>query len=519
MYVGIVTYGNLKYTKLAVCSALETCKAKVVLVVGKPDDQETALWAKAQGKRVHVIEHRDNKGFPASINDIYDYVYAKDPNAPILFMGNDTIAYPGAIDKLFRSANETDYDYISGQEVNVNHFLFRYPQYKLDVIARHFGIDEKFTAHLAFQPEDATIREISFVNGFHNFGLVKRSYFDKVGYVDPNFYPAYYEDNDYVRRGFLAECRFAELPGACYFHFWSRTIHEAHPSGHNARYFPLNRRYYTQKWGGVPSHELYVRPFSGMDYTLIPNAVTIGNDYFDGRTRNESIENVCVGQQKWTPIQFRNRHNGQRCIIACNGPSLNDIEFTGDEIVFALNRGYLKYDMLITYLVCCSGTVLAQYGREISDTATEATFISRDDALWRPHVFGLLYTPEVCFRGDASGALYQGHSVAYIAAQLAYYMGFVDVAIVGMDHYYPRAEGGGTNCLVVSESEDIDHFDPEYFGPGARWEPPNLPRVEEAFALARQAFEVDGRRLVNCSTRTRMPESVLPRMSLGEWKR
>jgi len=512
-YIGCVAYRNFKYTKMAINSILETTTPpfRIVLVIGDPDDSETEKFASKE-KSIEVIHHDTNRGFPAGLNDISDYVYSQDPDADILFVGNDTLAYPGTVDAMF---DLTDGDCYTAVEVNISNFLRRFPQHRW-MFGNNYRLEvEGFDAYLDYELSGTwETREINFINGFHNYTLVRRSFFDKVGYVDENFYPAYFEDNDYVHRGFKAGCEFREI-NYPYFHFWSRTVHEAQSGKVNSRYFPLNRDYYEMKWGGVPTREFYEHPFAGMPYPLHDSVVD--NRYFDGFMRDNAINFYMMNYWKWTPKMFKNRHIGQKCIIAANGPSLNDIDMNllGDQIVIGLNRGYLKEDLPITYLVACNGSVLKQFGDEIINVPTEATFITPYDNLWKPHVYGMTYTPEEIYNENFDSPIYQGHTVTYVALQLAYYMGFTSVAIVGLDHYFPRAEGKKDNDVVISDSDDTDHFSPDYFGVGVEWAYPNLGKSEEAYQLAKEAYENDGRMIYNCSTVTKC--DVFDRISIEEF--
>ena len=87
--------------------------------------------------------------------------------------------------------------------------------------------------------------------------------------------------------------------------------------------------------------------------------------------------------------------------------------------------------------------------------------------------------------------------MTYVALQAAYWMGFQEVILVGVDHRYSTA--GPANAMVVSQSDDPDHFDPEYFGRGFRWQLPDLEASERSYRLARAAFEADGRRIVDAT--------------------
>jgi len=96
--------------------------------------------------------------------------------------------------------------------------------------------------------------------------------------------------------------------------------------------------------------------------------------------------------------------------------------------------------------------------------------------------------------------LYEGHTVTYVSMQLAYYLGYKTVLLVGVDHRY--AVDGEANKQVTSETPDESHFSPAYFGPGFTWNLPDLERSELAYRMARTRFEADGRRIINLTEGT-----------------
>jgi len=78
--------------------------------------------------------------------------------------------------------------------------------------------------------------------------------------------------------------------------------------------------------------------------------------------------------------RFKNRHSGQRCVVVCNGPSLNrmDLEFLRHEIVFGLNKIHLgleKFGFYPRYLVAVNHKVIAQ-SAETFRRMTAIKFIS-----------------------------------------------------------------------------------------------------------------------------------------------
>jgi hypothetical protein len=93
--------------------------------------------------------------------------------------------------------------------------------------------------------------------------------------------------------------------------------------------------------------------------------------------------------------------------------------------------------------------------------------------------------------------IWEGATVTYVAMQLAYFMGFTTVILIGVDHSFKTQ--GPAHRLVVSEGADENHFHPEYFGKGVRWQLPDLETSERAYMKARAAFEADGRKVLDAT--------------------
>lgn len=102
--------------------------------------------------------------------------------------------------------------------------------------------------------------ELVLIESMALFGI-SASCIQKVGWFDTNFIPAYCEDNDYIYRARLlgVEPRFI-TPG--FTHFGSATIKSSpHAMMNNNRTYPLNVRYYSEKWGGIMGKERFTTPF------------------------------------------------------------------------------------------------------------------------------------------------------------------------------------------------------------------------------------------------------------------
>lgn len=253
--IGIVTFGNLEFTKLTIKSFIDTTKndIDIFVVVGKPDDFETIRWLATSDelKNVGYIIHRENKGFPASLNDIYDYAWIVNDYDNLILAGNDVVVYPHAVDSLIDLANSSEYCVISGLQYDVKSLVKEFPETSKYFSGSTFQFTdfasapwEKFTKY----NDEQTIADMQLYD-IQNLCLYKRKVFDVIGYTDVNFYPAYYVDNDYARRIVVAGLPCCSLVNARFFHFWSRTIHQG-SGGSTSKYFENNRRYYISKWGG-----------------------------------------------------------------------------------------------------------------------------------------------------------------------------------------------------------------------------------------------------------------------------
>ena len=91
----------------------------------------------------------------------------------------------------------------------------------------------------------------------------------------------------------------------------------------------------------------------------------------------------------------------------------------------------------------------------------------------------------------------EGCTVTYCAMQVAFYLGFETVILVGVDHGFPNA--GVPNKLVTAIGADKNHFHPDYFGKGVRWQYPDLASSEVSYRVAKAVYEQYGRRILDAT--------------------
>lgn len=218
--------------------------------------------------------------------------------------------------------------------------------------------------------------------------------------------------------------------------------------------------------------------------------------------------------------KLRDSHAGQTCAIMGNGPSLRETEVALLRGIptFGLNRIYLAFEwlgFLPTYLVCVNPLVLTQCATDLA-ALPMTRFLG---AMARRHmpvdgsVILLASTPGPAFSTDPPHqGLWEGATVTYVALQLAYYLGFARVVLVGVDHKFATA--GLAHQEVVSTGADPNHFDPNYFGKGFRWQLPDLETSEVAYRLARDAYWKDGREILDATVDGQL--AVFPKVDLRD---
>jgi hypothetical protein len=87
--------------------------------------------------------------------------------------------------------------------------------------------------------------------------------------------------------------------------------------------------------------------------------------------------------------------------------------------------------------------------------------------------------------------------VTNVALQLAFHMGFEKVILIGVDHNFKSK--GEANKTVTSQGDDPDHFMPNYFGKGVKWQLPDLDTSEVGYRIACDAYQQAGREIVDAT--------------------
>jgi hypothetical protein len=180
-----------------------------------------------------------------------------------------------------------------------------------------------------------------------------------------------------------------------------------------------------------------------------------------------------------------------------------DLGFLRRELAIGLNKihlGIRRFRFYPRYYVAVNDHVIMQSAIEIQRLNCVKFLSARN----RQHVANGAMTyfidtvsPPCRFCRDVSEGVHEGGSVTYAALQVAFFLGFQEVVIIGLDHRYEFS--GLPNETNVLKGPDPNHFAMDYFGGGQVWDNPDLRQSAESFRIARDVYEAEGRRILDAT--------------------
>ena len=153
-------------------------------------------------------------------------------------------------------------------------------------------------------------------------------------------------------------------------------------------------------------------------------------------------------------LDYKNIHRGERCFIIGNGPSLtiHDLELLSNEITFAANGIFRMFEdtqWRPTYYIVSDSDVAATNIEGISKVKCRQKFIEMRSMAYRdqikecvfictdPTFIVNIYNINPHIQEDITKYLSNGGSVMFTIIQLALYMGFTEMYLIGQDFSMP----------------------------------------------------------------------------------
>lgn len=177
-----------------------------------------------------------------------------------------------------------------------------------------------------------------------------------------------------------------------------------------------------------------------------------------------SLRMIGIGGGKYKSLKkYKNIHKGERCFVICTGPSLTieDCEKLQDEKTFCMNSFCKVYDQTSfrpTYFGVQDHIVFPKVeddmkkyysGADNVFVSDRITLHSKTDPSWNVFPLNISYNAydrwftqkfHAKFSGNVYRTVYNGFSITMSLMQIAVYMGFKEIYLLGADCSFPKGQ-------------------------------------------------------------------------------
>lgn len=224
---------------------------------------------------------------------------------------------------------------------------------------------------------------------------------------------------------------------------------------------------------------------------------------------------------------FQNIHQGETCFIIGNGPSLRveDLEQLSRKNIptFAFNRIYLMFDNTgwrPTYYISQDEKTLKNCVKQVNEMELKYKFIPlfihyyHDVTIDGAYYFHLIRQTGKfpTMAEDISCGIGDSTTVAVTAAQMAVYMGFQKIFLIGVDHSFSTYKNDKGE--IIHDNLAMDYFTSEYNKDKAELYMPNLDASTRAFISMKAFCDKKGIEVVNATRGGKL--EVFPRADFDE---
>lgn len=226
--------------------------------------------------------------------------------------------------------------------------------------------------------------------------------------------------------------------------------------------------------------------------------------------KNE-ISHLRLSSSKDKLSKLKNKYAGKRCFILGNGPSLTleDINRLKSEYTFASNKIFLIFDQTDwrpSFYSVEDHLVLSQNIDEIESVQADYKLFPNypvevaptfSNSIFFPLKYVDFYPEAPEFSFDMISGLHWGSSIVYTQMQIACFLGFKEIYLLGVDYSY--AEPSQKDGKILTCEGEVNHFHKDYRKPGEKWYVPNLHYHEQSFTQARLVTEANGIKIFNAT--------------------
>jgi hypothetical protein len=209
-------------------------------------------------------------------------------------------------------------------------------------------------------------------------------------------------------------------------------------------------------------------------------------------------------------LALKDKYKGERCFIIGNGPSLKpeDLERLKGEYTFASNKIYKifnKTNWRPTFYMVVDPIVLEENVKDINLVEAKMNFTLKCyKHLFHADIYfnnNLSENKRGTFSTNIMESLYSSGTVSYHLLQIAHYMGFSEVYLLGHDYNFKGAISRTKDLSFLKKQENSKiYFSDQYIRADEK-KPGQAPEeMYNGMEVAKLVYENSGRRIYN-STR------------------
>jgi hypothetical protein len=208
-------------------------------------------------------------------------------------------------------------------------------------------------------------------------------------------------------------------------------------------------------------------------------------------------------------LKLKNKYTGRRCFIIGNGPSLKpeDLEKLKGEITFASNKIYKIFNQTTwrpTFYMVVDTIVLEENVRDINlvEAMTKLTLKCYKNLFKADIYFNNNLHKNKCgsFSINIMESLYSSGTVSYHMLQIAHYMGFSEVYLLGHDYNFKGAisKTKDLSSLKIEDNSQI-YFSEDYVRKDEKKAGQAPKEMYIGMEKAKIEYENSGRKIFNAT--------------------
>lgn len=227
--------------------------------------------------------------------------------------------------------------------------------------------------------------------------------------------------------------------------------------------------------------------------------------------------------------KLKNRHEGKRCFIVGNGPSLRADDLTtianNGDISFAFNRIFHIFPNTVwrpTYYISQDEKILAGYEKEVERIPADIKFIpiefewyygiKKMKGIQQFHIVSVGSAKKIVFSERIEKQIILWWTVVYSAIQMAVYMGIKEIYLIGVDHHFHTSVD--KNGRLVIDPTAKDYFCDEYNADKENLWVPCTESTTFAYMAAKEYADSHGIKIYNATRGGKL--EVFPRVDFDK---